>query len=247
VCADDDGGEPALHEVSFDVRGGEIVGIAAVAGNGQEELVEVLGGQRPRTRGTVYVHGAEYEASRDEIREHRVRCLPEDRLRSACVPTMSVVENMALRAFDRAPFAVASVFLRRGAVHRAGVALIESFRVKTPSPDAPIAQLSGGNVQRAVLARELSEDAEVVVAANPCMGLDFTAVAEIHDRLRQARDRGAAVLLVSADLDEIFALADRILVMSEGRVVHEVDTTRADATTLGQHMAGHTHHKRSAT
>jgi simple sugar transport system ATP-binding protein len=239
VSAEDDLGTAALKGVSFDVRAGEIVGIAGVAGNGQEELVEVLAGQRPATAGTVYVHGTVYQASRDEIRRHRVRCLPEEPLRNACVPTMTVAENVAFRDFDRPPFTVAGIGLRPSALRASARQLISEYKIKTPSPDAAISQLSGGNVQRAVLARELKGEVEVLIAANPCMGLDFAAVAEIHSRLLEARNRGAAVLLVSADLDEVFALADRILVMSEGRIVHETPVEVAEVAVIGRHMAGH--------
>jgi ABC-type uncharacterized transport system ATPase subunit len=239
VSAEDDLGTPALDSVSFDVRAGEIVGIAGVAGNGQEELVEVLAGQRPASAGRLWVHGQEYLASREEIRRHRVRCLPEEPLRNACVPTMTVAENIAFRDFDQAPYARGGFALRPGVIKENARKVIGEYKIKTPSPDAAIRQLSGGNVQRAVLARELGGDVQVLIAANPCMGLDFAAVAEIHGRVREARNRGAAVLLVSADLDEIFALADRILVMSEGKVVHETAIDDAEVAVIGRHMAGH--------
>jgi len=129
--------------------------------------------------------------------------------------------------------------LRQAAFRYTAEKAIGAYKIKTPSAATPIGQLSGGNVQRAVLARELAEDVSVLIAANPCMGLDFAAVAEIHERLVQARNRGAAVLLVSADLDEIFALADRILVVSDGRIVHETTAAAADVAVIGRHMAGH--------
>jgi simple sugar transport system ATP-binding protein len=242
LSADDDIGLPALREATFDVRGGEIVGIAAVAGNGQEELVEVLAGQRPARGGRVVVRGEHYQGTRDELRKHRVRCLPEEPLRNACVATMSVAENMAFRSFDESPFAVGRVGLSLRAVARYAERLIGEMRVRTPSPGTPIGRLSGGNVQRAVLARELDGQVDVLVAANPCMGLDFAAVAQIHDRLRKAREHGTAVLLVSADLDELFALADRLLVMSDGRIVHETTPALADMRVVGQFMAGHAAH-----
>ncbi len=239
LSADDDLGLPALEEVSFEVRSGEIVGIAAVAGNGQEELVEVLAGQRHARGGRVLVRDAQYRGTRAALRQYKVRCLPEEPLRNACVPTMSVADNMAFRSFDEKPFAVARMGLSRRAIARRAERLIGDYRVSTPSADTPMGRLSGGNVQRAVLARELEGDVDVLVAANPCMGLDFAAVAEIHSRLRKARDSGTAVLLVSADLDELFALADRVLVMSEGRIVHETTPSTADMRTVGQYMAGH--------
>jgi general nucleoside transport system ATP-binding protein len=242
LSAHDDLGALALHEISFDVCAGEIVGVAAIAGNGQEELVEVLGGQRPLAEGRVFVHGFEYEPRRAEITEHRVRCLPEEPLRNACVPGMSVAENLAFRDFDRPPFTSFRWGISRAALAKRARQHIADYGIRTRSPDTPIGDLSGGNVQRVVLARELEGDVQVLVVANPCMGLDFAATAEIHDRLRRARDRGTAILLVSADLDELLALSDRILVLSEGRLVHETTPLTADLAIIGQHMAGHGNH-----
>jgi simple sugar transport system ATP-binding protein len=237
----DDLGALALRQISLDVGAGEIVGVAAIAGNGQEELVEVLAGQRPRSAGTIYVHGQSYEPTRAEITQHKVRCLPEEPLRNACVPAMSVAENLALHDFDRSPFTRLRFGLSRRALGARARQLIAEYGVRTRSADTPIGELSGGNVQRVVLARALYEKAEVLVVANPCMGLDFAAVSEIHTRLREARDQGAAILLVSADLDELLALADRILVLSEGKLVHQTTPATADLGRIGQHMAGHAH------
>jgi general nucleoside transport system ATP-binding protein len=152
---------------------------------------------------------------------------------------MSVAENIGFRLFDRQPFAMARALVSRRALRKNARTLIAEYGIRTPGPDAPIASLSGGNVQRAVLARELRDDVSVLVASNPCFGLDFAAVAEIRSRLMEARNRGAAVLLISADLDEIFALSDRIVVMSEGRAVHETPIATADLGIIGRHMAGH--------
>jgi len=235
----DDRGVPVLRGLDLEVRAGEIVGIAGVSGNGQEALVEVLAGQRSMGSGSVKIGGADYLPTRELMRLRAVRCLPEEPLRNACVPTMSVAENMGFRNYDHPPYTVARWGVLRGALRRAARRFISEFRVKTPSVDAPIAQLSGGNVQRAVLARELSGPVAVLIAANPCFGLDFAAVAEIRTRLLEARNTGCAVLLISADLDEIFALSDRILVMSEGRIVHQSTIAQADLATIGKHMAGH--------
>ncbi|HVR63745.1 MAG TPA: ABC transporter ATP-binding protein [Polyangia bacterium] len=237
--ADDDLGTPALTDFSLRVHAGEIVGIAGVSGNGQEELVEVLAGQRVARAGTVVVAGDRYRARRAEMRDQKVRCLPDEPLRNACVGAMTVAENIGFRRFDRQPFAVGRTLVRHRALRKTARNLIAEYGIRTPGPDAPIASLSGGNVQRAVLARELAEDVAVLVASNPCFGLDFAAVAEIRSRLMEARNRGAAVLLISADLDEIFALADRIVVISEGRAVHAVLTAEADLGVIGRHMAGH--------
>jgi ABC-type uncharacterized transport system ATPase subunit len=238
LAADDDEGLPAVRGVTLAVRAGEIVGIAGVSGNGQSELVQVLGGQRDATAGEMLVHGEPYHARRSELLRHKVSMLTEEPLRNACVPRMSVADNMAFRRFDQPPYA-AGPWLHRAAFRRAADELIARYGVKTSSPDALIATLSGGNVQRAVLARELSGEVDVLVAANPVFGLDFAAVADIHAQIMAARNRGAAVLLVSEDLDELLELADRIVVIFNGRLVYEAEAAKADLTEIGRHMAGH--------
>ncbi len=227
-----------LDIAALDVKAGEIVGIAGVSGNGQGELVEVLAGQRGLDAGTIAVEGEPYGGTREETRRFGVRTLPEEPLRNACAPRMSVAENIAFRAFDAGPDGP-RFWLRKGEMARRGADLIGRFKVKTASPDAPIASLSGGNVQRAVLARELSGDVKLLIVANPCFGLDFSAVAEIRARIVAAREAGAGVLLISEDLDEIMALADRILVMSEGRIAYQVPAGEADIAEIGRHMGGH--------
>jgi simple sugar transport system ATP-binding protein len=238
LTVEGDTGRPAVEQLTLAVRPGEIVGIAGVSGNGQRELVEALIGQREPVAGEIRVGGQPYHASRGEIRSQRAYSLPEEPLRNACVPGMSVAENMALRNFDQAPLA-SGPWLRRWAMRAQAERWITAFKVKTQGADAPMATLSGGNVQRAVLARELSEPAAVLIAANPVFGLDFAAVAEIHDRILAARNAGAAVLLVSEDLDELLELSDRIAVMFDGRIVHETATATADVGVIGRCMAGH--------
>jgi simple sugar transport system ATP-binding protein len=238
LLVEDDSGLAAVRDLSLEVRAGEIVGIAGVSGNGQRQLVEALAGQRPAAGGEMRVMGETYTGERGALLRHGFHCLPEEPLRNASVPRMSVAENLAFRGFDRPPYSLGG-FLRRGAMNTAAVAAIAAFKVRTPGPDAPIGDLSGGNVQRAILARELSEQANVLVVVNPCFGLDFTAVAEIHARIMAARNAGAAVLLVSEDLDEILELADRIQVMSAGRLVYETTPGAADPIIIGRHMAGH--------
>jgi len=240
LSAAGDRGTLAVQDVSFSVRRGEILGVAGVSGNGQRELVEALVGQRARAAGAVRVAGSAYAATRRENRELKVRSLPEEPLRNACVGDLSVAENMALRDFDRPPLAMAGV-LRFPAWRSRAREWIAAYGVKTQGEGAPIRSLSGGNVQRAVLARELAGDINVLIAANPVFGLDFAAVAEIHARIRGVRDAGGAVLLVSEDLDELLELSDRIVVMSEGRIVHETPTAGADRHVLGAHMGGGDH------
>ena len=184
--------------------------------------------------------GQPYSASRADNRRLKVRSLPEEPLRTACVAELSVADNMALRDFDRPPLARAGL-LNFAASRARAREWITAFGVKTRSEGAPMASLSGGNVQRAVLARELAGaagDIHVLIASNPVFGLDFAAVSDIHARLRQVRAEGAAVLLVSEDLDELLELADRIVVMSEGRIVFETPTASAERHVLGAHMGG---------
>jgi simple sugar transport system ATP-binding protein len=239
IHALDDIGLKALEDLNLQVHSGEIVGIAGVSGNGQSKLVEVLAGQRPAASGMIRVHGEQYGATRAEIRRHKVNCLPEEPLKNTCVGSMSVAQNMVLRNFDAHPHSMLKFFLNKASIRRAAQDLIHRYRVKTPTPETPIRDLSGGNVQRAVLARELSENVEVLIAANPCFGLDFAAAAEIRAQIIEARNRGAAVLLVSEDLDEIFELSDRIVVMFHGKFVYETPAAEADIAVIGRHMAGH--------
>jgi len=235
-----DRGTLAVRDLSLGVRAGEILGIAGVSGNGQRELVEALVGQRQRAGGDVQVMGEPYAASREENHRLKVRSLPEEPLRNACVAAMSVAENMALRDFDLPPL-YAGGRLRYDTWRRRAREWIAGYGIKTQGEDAPIRSLSGGNVQRAVLARELNGDINVLIAANPVFGLDFAAVKEIHGRLRGVRDRGGAVLLISEDLDELLELADRIVVMSEGRIVFETPAASAERHVLGAHMGGGHH------
>ncbi|WP_250518681.1 ABC transporter ATP-binding protein [Caballeronia sp. ATUFL_M1_KS5A] len=235
----DDRGHRAVRDVSLSVKSGEILGIAGVSGNGQKELIEALVGQRRVQSGEMRMHGEPYRATREEMTRLRVFALPEEPLRNACVANMSIADNLALRDFDRAPMKRHGWRLDRRAMRGRAERLIAEFNVKPPVPARAIGTLSGGNVQRAVLARELGQAVDVLIVANPVFGLDFASVADIHARILAARDAGAAVLLVSEDLDELLELADRIAVIAEGRLVHETAASGADRVALGRHMAGH--------
>ena len=237
--ANDDIGQPIVRDLSLTVNTGEIVGIAGVSGNGQSQLVEVLAGQRPATGGSVSVSGSVYTPTRKNIRDRKVNLLPEVPLLNACAPDMSVSENIALRDFDVPPIAMGRYFVSPSAIGGKARALIAAFGVRTPSPDSPIRNLSGGNVQRSVLARELSDACDVLITANPCFGLDFAATATIRSKIIDARNSGAAVLLVSGDLDELLEISDRICVMFHGQIVYETPAEGADVRTIGKYMAGH--------
>ncbi|MES2090485.1 MAG: ABC transporter ATP-binding protein [Pseudomonadota bacterium] len=244
LCVQGDRGERAVHDLNLQVRRGEILGIAGVSGNGQRELMEALVGQRERESGEVLIAGERYQARREQNQRLHVRSLPEEPLRNACVGDLSVALNIGLRRFDQAP-AARGGWIRTSVLREQARALIADYRVKTQGEDAPIRSLSGGNVQRAVLARELDGQVDVLLVSNPVFGLDFAAVAEIHARILDVRNRGGAVLLVSEDLDELLKLADRLVVMSEGRVVHECLAASADRRVLGAFMGG-AHHDRTS-
>ena len=239
LVALDDAGAVAVRDFSLSIRAGEIVGIAGVSGNGQRQLVEVLAGQREAESGDIRIGGNVYHASREDIRRNKVSLLPEEPLKNACVGAMSVADNIAFREFDRTPFARGGWWLNGAAFRDDAGRKIAQYSIKTRSPDTPISALSGGNVQRAVLARELGDKVEVLIAANPCFGLDFAAVAQIHAEIMAARNRGAAVLLVSEDLDELLELSDTIAVIFHGALVYRAPGSEADLTEIGRCMAGH--------
>ena len=233
-----DAGLAAVRGLDLTVTGGEIVGIAGVSGNGQRELAEALAGQRAVASGDIRVHGVPFRPTRRFLAEQRVACLPEEPLHNACVAAMSVAENLALRRYDQPPIRGPLGLLSRRAMEAAARAAIQAYRIRTGGPEAPVSSLSGGNVQRLVLARELGPGCNLLLASNPCFGLDFAAVTRIHDDIMAARNAGAAVLLISEDLDEIYDLADRILVMFEGQIVLESTALPATRMGVGRAMAG---------
>ena len=232
-------GTPVVDRLDLTVHSGEIVGIAGVSGNGQSALVEILSGQRRLDGGRIMIDGEQFEPTRDAFDKFKVFGLPEEPLKNATVPHMTVAENISFRTFDKPPVASLGWWLSPGPMRVRARELIALYRIKTPSPETPIANLSGGNVQRTVLARELSGDVRVLIVANPCFGLDFASVAEIRTQIIEQRNRGAAVLLISEDLDEILELADRVAVMSGGAITYERPIGETDRTTIGRHMGGH--------
>jgi simple sugar transport system ATP-binding protein len=228
----------AVDGVSLAVRAGEIVGVAGVQGNGQTELVEALAGLRSLAGGSVTwpgVVGA--HPSPRAVRAGGTAHVPEDRQRDGLVPGFSVADNLALCAYDAPPFA------RWGQRDAAAIAaharaLLAAYDVRAPSERAPVGQLSGGNQQKVILARELSGAVRLALVNQPTRGLDVGAVAEVHARLVALRDAGCGVLLVSSELDELRALADRVVVLYRGRVVAALAADAASPETLGLLMAG---------
>ena len=228
----------AVKGVDLEVRSGEIFGIAGVEGNGQRELVEAICGMRMRAKGEVLVSG---EATKDmhphAVHEAGVSHIPEDREKHGLVSSYSISDNLILNQFDQEPFA-RGWFRNMGEIRKNADLLVEKFDIRTTSSAALASSLSGGNKQKVVIARELSQDLQVLVAAQPTRGVDVGSIEFIHKQLIAARDKGAGVLLVSAELDEIISLSDRIAVMSGGKIVAIVDSEGADRDYLGRLMAG---------
>jgi simple sugar transport system ATP-binding protein len=233
-----DRGGPALEEVSLSIRSGEVVGVAGVAGNGQRELAEALYGLRTPVSGSIGVGGKPLQLGDPRAAiAASVAHVPEDRLGTGLAPGLTVASNVVLKSYRRAPVSRGPLLaLRR--MREAARALVDRYEIRTPSTETPVRNLSGGNLQKLVLGREFEGTPRVLIAAQPTRGLDVGAIETIHDYLRQAASDGVAILLISEDLDELRALADRILVMYEGRVVGELDAETATVVQLGYLMAG---------
>ncbi len=232
-----DKGLPAVKGVSFSVAAGEILGIAGVAGNGQRELVETLVGLRPATAGHIYVNGQEVTNEKPSaLIEQGVCYVPGERL-TGLVPGMSVAENLILKDYRHPPFSQ-GLFLDYEAIRAHADGLIRRYAVVTPSHDTPLKLLSGGNIQRVILARETSGSPKLLIAAHPTSGLDVGATEYIRQSLLAQRERGTAVLLVSEDLEEVLTLSDRVAVMFEGEIMGILPADEADLETIGLMMAG---------
>jgi simple sugar transport system ATP-binding protein len=231
-------GQPALREVSLDVRAGEILGVAGVSGNGQRELAEAIAGLRPVTGGRVEMIGQDMtDWSPGRRSAAALGYIPEERMRDGIVQEFSVAENMMLDGHMRPPYSN-GFFLNFGAIAATTKRLVQDFAIRTPSIDTPTRSLSGGNIQKIILARELSRDPAVLVAAQPTRGVDIGATEYIHQRLLDQRGHGTGTLLISEDLDEVLALADRIAVLYEGRVMAVLPRAEATPERLGLLMAG---------
>ena len=228
----------AISDVSLSVRTGEIVGIAGVDGNGQGELVEAITGMRKIESGKIILKGKEItNLSSRTIFELNVVHVPSDRHRHGLVLDFTVAENMVLRTYYAPPFSSKTV-LDWKAIKEESLKLIEEYDVRTPSEDILARSLSGGNQQKVIIARELSQEPDLIVASQPTRGLDVGAIEFVHRRLVDARDAGKAVLLFSLELDEILALSDRIAVIYEGEIVGIIKRQEATEEMLGLMMAG---------
>jgi general nucleoside transport system ATP-binding protein len=236
----DDRDHPTVQGASFTVRAGEIVGIAGVQGNGQTELVEALSGMRQPVTGTIRLDGVDVTPYGPRA-THRlgVAHVPEDRLRRGLVLGFTVAENMILNSYYRAPYS-RGIAMGWDEVFARSRQLVEQYDVRTPGVRVPVSNLSGGNQQKVIVAREFSEEVRLILAAQPTRGLDVGSIEYIHERIVEQRDAGAAVLIVSTELDEVMALSDRVLVMFSGRIVAEVDPRTTSTSDVGLYMAGAT-------
>jgi general nucleoside transport system ATP-binding protein len=238
LCAENDRGLPALREVNLAVHAGEILGIAGVAGNGQRELAETITGLRVSTGGkirmgeTVIDHKTHWQGLSAQMAH-----IPEDRAAVGSVPELSLAENLILKNFSQPPIA-AGLSINKIAVKKNAVKLVDEYKIATPTVETPVRMLSGGNLQKVILARETSGRPKVMVAVHPTRGLDIGATEGVHRLLIEQRDAGAAILLISEDLDELLSLSDNLAVIYEGKIVGEMPVEGADIHKIGLMMAG---------
>ena len=238
VSCGSDLGTPGLRGVSLEVCSGEILGIAGVSGNGQRELAETITGLRKIVNGRVILENEEVTGfAPADLTERMLSYIPEERMRDGMIKNFTVAENMILREHHRQPFS-RSGFLNLRDISSHTDKLIKKFHVKTPSRDTLAKNLSGGNIQKIVLARELSRSPRVILAAQPTRGLDIGATEYVREQLLEQRHQGAAILLISEDLDEILALSDRTAVIYEGQIMDIVPRESATPEKLGLLMAG---------
>lgn len=232
-------GLPLLTDINLNLYAGEILGIAGVEGNGQTELAEVLSGLRPAALGEIYVAGKLLEASNARAaRLAGIAHIPEDRLANGVAPDVSIADNLVVDRYNRKPFTNGGV-LSLGEVRRQADGLMQEYDIRAAGPDAPMNSLSGGNMQKVIVAREFSSDPVMLIAAQPTRGIDIGASEFVRNELVDLRDEGRAVLLISADLVEVMSLSDRIAVMHDGQIVaifaNSPDLTEHE---LGLYMLG---------
>lgn len=238
VCTTRRPGRMPLKDVSFTVHRGEIVGIAGVEGNGQSDLSEVIAGMIPLESGRIRLSDA--EIGRDSIRKRRQKGLshiPEDRLKTGVSRDCSITDNLILNQYYKAPYSKHGVF-NHNTINEFASKLCEAFQVKTPDASFALSTLSGGNMQKVVFAREFEANPELLIASQPTRGVDIGAIEYIHKQIVNLRDEGKGVLLISAELDEIRALSDRILILYEGEIVAQFKREEADEYEIGEYMLG---------
>ena len=237
--AADNRGMTAVNDVSFQVRGGEILGIAAVEGNGQSELIEAITGLRAIEGGTVRINGEVIDGKTPgQIREAGLAHIPEDRLATGLSGSSSVADNLIAGKERQPEFSGIGLHIRRDSVNRYAEELFARFDMRGAGIDAKAGSLSGGNMQKVVLAREFSFDASVLIISQPTRGVDIGAVSFIHEQILRKRGEGCAILLSSADLEELLRLSDRIITLYEGRITGEFRADDTDKGEIGYYMTG---------
>jgi simple sugar transport system ATP-binding protein len=246
VDAHDDRGLQALHDISFDVRAGEIVAIAGVDGNGQTELAEVIAGLRRTSGGQITLNGIDVSAAdAQQVRQAGLAHVPADRLVRGVDTRETISANILMGRQHQAPWSTRGI-IRWGRVRAEAEALITRFDIRTRGPDAAVKSLSGGNMQKVVLAREFSQDKPFLLVDQPTRGVDIGAMEGIHDEIMRQRAAGAGVLLISVQLDECLRLADRLLVLFNGRIQSEMDPLTASLDDIGLQMMGGSSTERAA-
>jgi simple sugar transport system ATP-binding protein len=238
LCVEDDRKHLAVDGVSLEVQAGEILGVAGVQGNGQTELTEALTGLRHSIEGHVFILDHETtNMNPRNVQESGTSHIPEDRHKHGLVLTFPTRDNLVLNTYYQKPFAQ-GIEMEYSVIGDFAQELVHIFDIRTPSIMTPVGSLSGGNQQKVIVARELSRPVKLLIASQPTRGLDVGSIEFIHHRIVEARDKGAAVLLISAELDEIMSLSDRIAVMYKGRILAILDGKTATREQLGLLMAG---------
>jgi len=237
LCVEDERGVQMVNDFSVDVKAGEIFGIAGVEGNGQRELVEAIAGMRRKVAGTVEILGTDATRLKPrQVTDLGTSHIPEDRNKHGLVGPYSIIDNLVINRYHRAPFSKRGI-RNEDAMRAEALTLAEQYDIRTPSVDVPVNTLSGGNQQKVIVARELTGNIELLVVSQPTRGLDVGSIEFIHQQIIGIRDRGAAVLLVSAELDEILSLSDRIGVLYRGILVGIFDGATTTREQLGYLMA----------
>lgn len=238
VNAVNDDGQPILRRVSFEVQSGEILGVAGVSGNGQRAIAEAIAGLQHVTSGQVFLEGQDVtNYTPAKMFDSGLSYIPEERMHDGVVKDFSVAENFILQDHIRSPYS-RGIFLNFKKIAQRSQELIDAYNVKTPSQDTLVKNLSGGNIQKLILARELAREPRVLIAAQPTRGVDIGATEYIHAQLLKQRSEGLATLLISEDLDEVKAMSDRIMVVYGGEVMGIVDSEQVTIEQLGLMMAG---------
>ena len=239
LCAKDERGGDVLKDLSLEVRAGEIVGIAGVAGNGQRELFETIVGVRAPTRGRVLLDGRDITGlTPRQVTARGIGFIPEDRFAEGLIGPFTVAENLVLGHHDRAGFRSRLHLLNRRRINEFAASSIDAFEIATPSAESVTSTLSGGNAQKVILAREFAHGTHCILANQPSRGLDVGVIEYVHRQLLEKKREGVSILLASEELEELFNIADRIAVMFDGEILQVFATEDASVETIGLLMAG---------